>query len=434
MLPQLVMIATLIFILATGFILTARKPFDAMFFFLGLVIYRHFPALLYPFHLHGQGHYIKEALAGDALLLMALVFSLFMLSLYGGYVLMKRAAPGQSIFPAYLYSKSHNLVLLGIIVLTLGGFFVAYIPLKQSGGDVFKAIYLVRQMEFYEGISFLKKFVQFGTLLSGLAMVDLLVRRKRGEGYSLARLLVLSGLLAINLGYGFIMGGKGYIIFPLAFMAITYAVCACKRPLRALMVPIMLLVLLILSLQFIRLTLVKEGHVKDPLDAAYGALHFDVMDSNVVFLDTLGTLHSEETGESFINGALGVVPRFLWAGKPAQINAGGAFKQALNPGSSGAWPVFAYNQWFSSFGWGGLIVGGFLSGWVLALIQARYGQHRKDTYSIFISLVMVFYFVTPTGLQNEVFMNYIFVVLPLFLFKFCTQGQWSLLSRPVREG
>lgn len=433
MLPEIMMLLIVISIVGLGFMTTSRSTFDVMFFFLCLVLYRHFPVIFYVFGKHGGGQYIHDALAGDALLMMAGVFSLFMISLYAGFLIMKRGSFGQSLFPSYLYKRSHNLVILGLICLTVGGLFVTIIPLYHAGWDVFKAINLVRNLQFYEGISFLKKFIQFGTLLSGAYLIDRIAACKKGDRVTRLTFLIVGGIFTVNIFFGFIMGGKGFIIFPLAFVAITYGVCCTDKPLRAIVMPVMALILLIITLQFTRIVFVKESHIQDPIETIYGALHFDVMDSNVVFLDTLGVLHSEEMGETFLAGLYGVVPRFLWPNKPAQITAGGAFKRSLNPDSKGGWPVFAYNQWYSSFGWIGLIVGGFITGWILSLIHRRYGRYRDDPFSVFISYILVLYFLSPTGLQNEIFINFIFFIVPLFLFKVCTQDKWIEWLTPRRH-
>ena len=421
---------TVICVIGFGFLVCVKRPFDAMGFFLCFVAYRHLPSIFYLFGFSGESAFFGNVRHSSAMVEMALIFMVFMAFVYAGYTIFNRVKLGQSLFPDYSAPKSDLLILAGIITLTICAFIVAWIPLKQAGG-VFEAVNLVRNLDFYEGLNVLKKFIQFATLLSSAYIVDLIVRKRHGAQISLKFIMLIAGLLIANLFFSFIMGGKGFIIWPLAFMAISYAVCATKKPLQFITITCLALVVLVLSLQFTRIIFVKEARIKDPISYIYGALHFDVMDGNLIFIDTLGTLHEEETGETFAHGLAGVVPRFLWPDKPTQITAGGDFKESLLPGSHGGWPVFAYNQWFSSFGWLGVIVGGFLTGWLLRQIQTKYSQMTRDPFCTYISYVLILYVVSPTGINNGIFMNYIFFVIPLFIFNVLTQARLGKLFTPT---
>lgn len=427
---EFLLFTTIVCVVTFGFIALVKRPFDAMAFFLCFIIYRHIPALFYLFGIDGGNIFFENARTSNAMIEMALVFFTFMVSLYSAYAMFQHTKIGLKFFPDYTPPKSDLMILTGLSILTLCAALVAWLPIRQSGGDIFAAINLVRNMNFYDGLSVLKKFVQFATFISSAYVIDLIVRKRKGGKIAANYIVMIGALLAVNLFFSFIMGGKGFVIFPLAFMALTYAICATKRPLRFLSVSALALVALILSLQFIRITLVKEAHIHDPVDYVYGAMHFDVMDGNVIFIDTLGTLHDEELGASFAAGAAGIIPRFLWPNKPAQISVGGGFKQSLIPGAHGGWPVFAYNQWFSSFGWLGVIVGGFLTGLILRIIQERYGQMTHDPFSVYISYIFILYVLSPTGLNNEIFMNYIFFVVPLFIFSGLTRARWGRFLRP----
>ncbi len=424
---EILLFLSIIMIAGFGFAFVARRPFDAVFFFLCLFCYRHVPSIFYLFGFDGGGDFFASARQSGAMIEMALIMLSFMVFTYAGFFLFRKTHITTGIFPDYRYDKSALLLILGILALSLFGFYVAWAPIQQAGGNIFKAIYLVRNLDFYEGLSFLKKFSQFGAFLSAAYLVDLLLRKKRRTDNAVPwrYIAFIGGLFIFNMGCSFIMGGKGFIIYPLAFTAITYAVCAHQKPLRALLLPVIALIGLIFVLQFVRITLVKESSVDDPVSYIYGALHFDVMDSNIVFIDTLGVYHQESFGESFIHGIAGVVPRAIWPDKPTQITVGGAFKESLSPNSNGGWPVFAYNQWYASFGWAGLIFGGLLTGMILASIQAKCGQYRDNPYCVYLSLIFVLYALSPTGIKNEFFMNYIFFVVPLFIFKALTLKKWE---------
>ena len=427
---EIMLFITVICVVGFGFLVVAKRPFDAMGFFLCFVAYRHLPSIFYLFGFSGESAFFDNVRHSSAMVEMALIFMVFMVFTYLGYLVFNRVRFGQSLFPDYSAPKSDLLILAGIITLTICAFIVAWIPIQQTG-DIFEAINLVRNLDFYEGLNVLKKFIQFATLLSSAYIVDLIVRKRRGAHIDTKFIGLIAALFILNLFFSFIMGGKGFIIWPLAFMAISYAVCATKKPMQFISLTCLALVVLVLSLQFTRIIFVKEASIKDPISYLYGALHFDVMDGNLIFIDTLGTLHDEETGETFANGLAGVVPRFLWPDKPVQITAGGDFKESLLPRSRGGWPVFAYNQWFSSFGWLGVITGGFLTGWLLRQIQTKYSQMTHDPFSTYIAYILILYVVSPTGINNGIFINYIFFVIPLFIFQFLTQARWGRLLTPT---
>lgn len=434
MMQELFLFTTIVCVIAFGFLTMVKRPFDAMCFFLCFVIYRHIPSIFYLFGFDGGNLFFDGIRNGSAMSEMALVFMIFMGSLYTAYAVLSKTRLGQSLFPDYTPPKSDFMILMGLLILTTCAFFVAWIPIQRAGG-IFDAINLVRNLNFYEGVTVLKKFVQFATFISCAYVVDLIIRKQRGANFSWTYIGLIFCILCINIFFSFIMGGKGFIVFPLGFMALTYAVCATKKPMRVIAFASLILFAVILSLQFVRITFVKESSIRNPVDYVYGALHFDVMDGNIIFIDTLGTLHDEELGETFAAGLAGVIPRAIWPDKPTHITAGGAFKQSLLPGASGGWPVFAYNQWYSSFGWFGVIAGGFLSGWVLRIIQERYGRMTFDPFSVYISYIFILYVLSPTGMRNEIFMNYIFFVVPLFMFKFLTHARWGRLLKAnyIRE-
>lgn len=90
----------------------------------------------------------------------------------------------------------------------------------------------------------------------------------------------------------------------------------------------------------------------------------------LAFRDIPGTFPSRD-GVDFLNGAVGVVPRSIWHGKPRNIAAGSWFRQQYEPKVVNGWPMGAPALWYIDFGWLGIPIGGLLSGLAIGTISAR---------------------------------------------------------------
>lgn len=400
----------------------SKKSFDAPFSFVLFAAYFHVPAaFFYMFGVHKDNSYLDLINFPNALLLQGVLFLGFIFSTIFGYKVFEKSGLGKSLFPSYNYPKSNLLLLIGILVLTIMGLGVAAIPITQTGSFI-GAIDLVRHGKFYAGLTFVTQFIRFGGLLSVAFLIYLIQQKREGRHVSgLIKLVLL--FVIINLMTGMVMGGKNYVIYPIAFGAIAYTIVSTTKPLAKLIVPAILIISLAVLLQIGRVTLVKGGS-NNFFEYTYGGLGFDVMDLTILYNGSLDTVHKTDLAEDFYIGLLGVVPRSLWAGKPEEITAGGRFKKSISSEAQGAWPVFGYNQWYGNFGWIGIFAGGALTGLLLQAMEKAYGGNRNDPFSIIIMLTLLLVWLTPTGIQNTIFISYIMYVIPLFIFKTLTHTQW----------
>ncbi len=411
-----------------GLLTVTKKNLDAMFVFLLFIGIFHAASFLYLFGISGSSEFLPDALQGDAAYRLSAIFTVFILSTYLSYAVFLKTSVAHALFPNYTSKRSDKMMILGIIVLTLMALSVSMYALYKAGG-IFKAADLVRHKNLFEGLSVLKKIVLFATLLNAAYLIDLITRRRKNEKIPLSLIYFFTATLAVNLFSSFLMGGKGIVVFPLAFMLFTALVCTTKRPIRTFILSLMALMALVISLQLTRITLVKQSTIKNPINTVYGALHLNVLDTNLVFINTLGKLHHVEIGDPFAKGLIGIIPRSIWKNKPEQIDPGGAFKRSLKPGSEGAWPIFGYNQWYASYGWAGVIIGGILTGLIISAIQGRYARHRGSPINMYISFMMNFYLLTPAGIGSNIFINYIFFVAPLFIFGALTGHHWDKILK-----
>src|SRR5690606_8795191 len=119
-------------------------------------------------------------------------------------------------------------------------------------------------------------------------------------------------------------------------------------------------------------------------------------------------------GEDFVNGTLGVVPRFLWKDKPAAIAPGVWFRQVYQPQKINGWPMGAAALWYLNFGWPGLLTGGLLTGLALGVIAAGQRRRPANGFNTSVAVVIAIY-VLGLGWDSETIMRSILWLLPLWL-------------------
>ena len=119
-------------------------------------------------------------------------------------------------------------------------------------------------------------------------------------------------------------------------------------------------------------------------------------------------------GEDFVNGALGVVPRFIWSGKPTAISPGKWFRQVYQPLKVNGWPMGASALWYLNFGWGGLVIGGLISGLAIGLIASAQRRAPPGGWNLAVAVVVAVY-VLGLGWDSETPPRLVIWLLPLWL-------------------
>ena len=116
-------------------------------------------------------------------------------------------------------------------------------------------------------------------------------------------------------------------------------------------------------------------------------------------------------GEDFINGTLGVIPRFLWPEAPTG-KTGAWFRQVYQPGVDNGWPPGAPVEWYLNFGLLGLVIGGLFAGLVFGFLsreQRKAGPSALNTAIALIAAVYVF----QLGLPSDTISRIVFWLIPL---------------------
>lgn len=413
-------------------VIAVRQAFDAPFIFtLQGAALMGIPPLL-----HMLGFQLDNSLYGNfdpdrANLLLAMIAALWMFGVIGGYLIFRKMPFGQFILPRMDQQNSRDLIFIGISTLTLLGFLIIWKPLSATGFQVIETVSEIRHGGFfYGGLNFARQFIFFGSMLSGAFVLKLLQERHKG-----AMLPATIAIFLLNLGMAFLLGGKGFLIFPLSATLIGYELCVRRRGYTRIVLSLCLLSTLIVGLQFFRSAIVA-GADRPSSEYIYTGLYFVVYDTTLLYLDTDDRLHKTDTGEDFKNSFVILMPRMLWPNKPtADLTAGNRFARQIEPlkENPGGKPPYGFAQWYVNFGWAGAIIGGFLSGWLLALTQSRYENFKDNPFAFVIAWHIVFFMLGPWpgGLHNTSLLHYALYIFPVFIFSWLTHGRLQRAITPA---
>ncbi len=395
-------------------LLTVRRLFEPMLLYLAVgALLLILPAFFYLFDIEGLRSDLYMEDRDNIILLQGLIIALFSLAMIVAYKIFSKQVFARYIFPHSGSSRLDGLAMIGVFVFFMGSVAIAGFALSAAG-NIFGAIRAVRYEDLLAGYNFLTQFVRIGGFLAAALFLDVLRRKRFGKRAPTFLSLFTSFMLAVILLAGFIMGGKSFVIYPLVVIALGYALYFSKRPVTALTLFAVSIFCVIAALQFVRETMVHENRLSENFITT-SSLGVSLLDSNLIYLEYMPP--RTEMGEDFYNGLIGVVPRIFWPDKPAQINAGGRFRKMLTGDyQGGAWPVFGFNLWYVNFGWPGVLMGGFITGWMIRVLRERYQDYAANPYSLSFMTFFTIAFIIPGGVDANFLINYILNVVPVFAF------------------
>ena len=118
-------------------------------------------------------------------------------------------------------------------------------------------------------------------------------------------------------------------------------------------------------------------------------------------------------GEDFVTGVLGLVPRFLWQGKPDAIAPGVWFRQVYEPEKVNGWPMGAAGLWYLNFGLLGLLLGAMLTGAFLGLLSAAQLRRPDNGFNTAVAVAVGIY-VVGLGVDSDLLVRSVLWLLPLW--------------------
>jgi hypothetical protein len=123
------------------------------------------------------------------------------------------------------------------------------------------------------------------------------------------------------------------------------------------------------------------GRISLALDATY-------LDASMLAIQDDHHAYTYQTGIDFTNDVEGLVPGFLWKGKQTET-PGARFRHIYQPDIINGWPVGAPTSWYLNFGLLGLLVGGYLTGVMLAALVNARRRAPDNGFNLGVSLITV---------------------------------------------
>jgi oligosaccharide repeat unit polymerase len=410
-------------LLVVGGAVLARGPSDlVLLFLLVFALFAGFRPLLFVLGLDGPypDFLFPPAGAPLALTKTLLALSLYLLlALVGIAVVTSSGVKGWGPFFAKYDVDIKRSFTVTYVLTGLAAVLSAYLVARYGGiGGVIGAAKVEKSLA---GMYVLRTIPAVGAIMGVATFIE---ARARSEVSRAFVLLPLACALA-NGFFVFLWGARSVLIVVGAMLILGLR---SKRPgkragrqrvIARLLVAVVLVVVAASGMRMVRDTLVR-GEVEDSFASASvwrqvsvgtNSIYFDA--AMLSFRDWPSSYQLRD-GEDFYNGVVGVVPRFIWKGKPAAITPGQWFRQVYDPRKVNGWPMGAPALWYLNFGWWGLPLGGLLSGLAIGLVAAAQRRRPQHGFNTGIAVVTAIY-VLPLGWDNQVLMKFVVWLVPLWL-------------------
>ncbi|MBU6329353.1 MAG: hypothetical protein KGR18_05300 [Acidobacteria bacterium] len=156
---------------------------------------------------------------------------------------------------------------------------------------------------------------------------------------------------------------------------------------------------------------IKGQTVVRQLSVAANTVHYDAY---LLAVRDWPTTHRFRGGLDIYNGAVGVIPRALWPGKPTFVAPGAWFRQVYEPNTRNGWPMGAPGTWYLNFGRIGILICGLVTGIVLSAALRSMSRTRTEPLA-FVMAFAVGIWVLGDGVDGEFVVKWAQFVLPMLL-------------------
>ena len=143
--------------------------------------------------------------------------------------------------------------------------------------------------------------------------------------------------------------------------------------------------------------------------------------------------HRYRGGTDIFNGAVGVIPRAIWAGKPEIVAPGAWFRQVYESKNVNGWPMGGAGVWYLNFGRVGLVIGGLITGLVVGAAARSLPDTRTNPLA-FVMAVAIGFWVIGDGVDGQFVAKWGQWVLPMiFLIPLMQQSRRAPTTVAVRN-
>jgi oligosaccharide repeat unit polymerase len=165
------------------------------------------------------------------------------------------------------------------------------------------------------------------------------------------------------------------------------------------------------------------------------SLHFVEFDAFLLSLRDAGDMFDFRNGADFYNGILSWVPRSIYPGKET-FNIGPWFRQVYEPSKINGWPVTVMGSWYINFSWIGIPIGGFISGFIMRVIDAAFHDARGNPWHAAIGTGIAIFVVEGginTGFPQEIFLLFLPLALASTWIKLAAKSKVERTSRKYSQ-
>lgn len=368
--------------------------------------------------------------------------TLLALSLYLAFAMVGIAAisrPGSRGWAPFFAPVETDLrrALTATLVLTAVGTLVSVYLMARYGG-VGGVIVASKYDKALGGLYALRSISGVGAIVAVTTFIDM---RRQGLPSRWVRAGVLASAFA-NAFFVFMWGSRGVLIVVAVVLILGLQPDRRRRrPVRRERVLVRLLVavvLVVVAASGMRIARDNLSHGEVQANyAASSSWRQAAVGTNSIYFDAamlsfrdFPSRYPLRQGEDFANGAVGVVPRFVWKDKPTGIPPGKWFRQVYEPRKLNGWPMGAAAVWYLNFGWWGLPLGGLVSGLVIGMLAAAQRRRPASGFNTGIAVVAAV-FVLPLGWDNQVLMKFVIWLVPLWALSFYVAPRRRGVGRTV---
>jgi hypothetical protein len=323
---------------------------------------------------------------------------------------------------------------LTVAMTALAALISAYLVVRYGGvGGVIRAAKVEKALA---GMFVLKTVPSVGAVIAVATFLD--ARTRPNVGF--VRTYAALGFAIANAFFVFMWGSRSLLVIVVATLILglrsrrAQATSQRQHTLLRIGIAVLLVIAVAGGLRVVRDNLAR-GEVVDVYADASAARQASLATNSIFFDATMLSFrdwpsrYAFRNGEDFAKGAVGIVPRMVWADKPSAIPPGKWFRQVYEPGKINGWPMGAGALWYLNFGWLGLLAGGLLSGLAIGTVAAAQRRSPSNGFNTSVGIVVGVY-VFGLGLDNETLIRFIIWLVPLWVAAWYVAPRVASRDRP----
>ncbi len=377
-----------------------------------------------------DGIYPDYLFTGDAPLVKTnLLILLFLATLAGGLFLGGLTNTRATwVFPSFSGVLSVQRGVKASVVLTFVSSALTLVLLAHYGG--FAGLIRAGKLQGdLAGLFILRIIPGLGAVVSSATFLEL-VRRRSQRFSPNQRLLatMAAGMAILNGIWVFAWGARSLLAIVVFMLLAGYVVFRThdkprrvrRRQLWAGLIVVCLVAAgTIVGLRIVR-DLTSRGVVNTSI-AGQSAVRQVSVASNATYYDAFvlavrdwPSVYEYRNGSDFYAGAVAIVPRAVWHGKPSDTTPGQWFRQIYEPTVLNGWPMGTAGEWYLNFGILGVIVGGLVSGLCLSF-ASRSLRDGASNPMVFVTTLIIGLQVLEIGFNTQTPVRWVAWCLPILL-------------------